>query len=160
MGGEEDNESDEDVVIDEKQQAIDGWMNQAYTRIAARLAESRLLTIFLSSPFNGLRIERDVFINRFLPLLRGRAQNNGIHVTTGLTHHRIRDSRRGLAQSRVAVELVELSDRNSRAFGEAALQMECSRGNAGPSSCSSSRSHWKHTPTSSLTTRKEPPMLE
>ena len=44
------------------------------------MQEKRILTIFLSSPFNGLRTERDVFINRYLPLLRGRAQKSGIHI--------------------------------------------------------------------------------
>lgn len=42
--------------------------------------ESQQLTIFLSSPFNGLRFERDVFINRHLPFLRRKAQQQGIHV--------------------------------------------------------------------------------
>jgi len=55
-------------------------IEKAHKRTKERVADRRLLTIFLSSPFNGLRIERDVFINRYLPLLRGRAQNQGIHV--------------------------------------------------------------------------------
>eukprot|EP00039_Didymoeca_costata_P009749 m.129961 g.129961 ORF g.129961 m.129961 type:complete len:1486 (-) comp14589_c0_seq4:516-4973(-) len=55
-------------------------MRRAMKVVQKRVRESRVLTIFLSSPFNGLRIERDVFTQRYLPLLRDRALNQGIHV--------------------------------------------------------------------------------
>ena len=42
--------------------------------------ETGQLFIFLSSPFNGLRDERDIFINRYLPLLRSQAENKGVMV--------------------------------------------------------------------------------
>lgn len=68
-----------------KEDKIKAHMARAIKRQKQRIEEEGQLVIFLSSPFNGLRDERDIFINRYLPLLRSQAEEQGIHVKVRLS---------------------------------------------------------------------------
>jgi hypothetical protein len=64
-----DSDAEKELTADD---LIELDMQRSFKRTKVRVEERRLLTIFLSSPFNGLRAERDVFINRYLPLYGAR----------------------------------------------------------------------------------------
>ncbi len=48
------------------------------TRIQGRVEETKMLTIFLSSPFGGMEGEREVFVEKYVPVLRGVCEKNGV----------------------------------------------------------------------------------
>jgi hypothetical protein len=47
---------------------LSDYVRAAVAKHVQKVEEEGQLVIFLSSPFNGLRDERDLFINRFVPL--------------------------------------------------------------------------------------------
>jgi hypothetical protein len=51
---------------------------EAVHRIKAQVEERQQITLYLSSPFAGMDTERDIFINRWLPILRHRTEQQGV----------------------------------------------------------------------------------
>ena len=68
------------TAILSKDEKIAQLMAKAMVTQRQKVLETSEIVIFLSSTFNGMRDEREIFTNRYLPMLKSKAGESGVRV--------------------------------------------------------------------------------